>query len=136
MAVAGPVRAKSIAAYDVAWAHRAVLLVDIVEFVRLVEEDEVGVISRWLRLVGEVTTQILPRCGGRLVKSLGDGMLLDFEDVRAAVWAALAIRCASERENEGCPRAADAAPHGAGASATSSCRKATSSATASISRRG
>lgn len=103
MAVAGPVRAKSIAAHEVAWVNRAVLLVDIVEFVRLVEEDEVGVISRWLRLVGEVTTAILPRCGGRLVKSLGDGMLLDFEDVRAAVWAALAIRCASERENAGCP---------------------------------
>ena len=41
--------------------------------------------------------------GGRLVKSLGDGMLLDFDDVRSAVSAAFAIQHASNRSNVGLP---------------------------------
>src|SRR5215813_781920 len=86
-----------------AWAHRAVVLVDIVESVRLVDQDEVNVISRWLALVKHVRTTLLPEHGGRLVKSLGDGMLLDFEDVRSAVSAALSIQQASNVDNAGHP---------------------------------
>jgi adenylate cyclase len=88
-------------AHPVAWANRAVLLADIVESVRLIEQDEVRVISRWLALVEHVKKEILPGHGGRLVKSLGDGMLMDFADVRSAVSAAFAIQRASGRSNEG-----------------------------------
>ncbi|TAJ82600.1 MAG: hypothetical protein EPO50_27470 [Reyranella sp.] len=86
-----------------AWATRAVLLVDVVESVRLIEQDEVGAISRWLALVEDVRADILPSHNGRLVKSLGDGMLLDFSEVRSAVSAALAIQDASERRNASLP---------------------------------
>jgi adenylate cyclase len=88
-------------AHPVAWANRAVLLADIVESVRLIEHDEVRVISRWLALVEHVKKEILPKHGGRLVKSLGDGMLMDFADVRSAVSAAFAIQQASGRDNHG-----------------------------------
>jgi adenylate cyclase len=87
--------------YHVAWANRAVLLVDIVESVRLMERDEVGVISRWLALVGHIKTRVLPKCSGRLVKSLGDGLLLDFDEVRSAISAAFAIQEASATANAG-----------------------------------
>src|SRR5437868_2280435 len=86
-----------------AWANRAMLLVDIVESVRLIEQDEVNVISRWLALVDYVQTHVLPECNGRLVKTLGDGMLLDFDEVRFATSAAFAIQHASNRENVGYP---------------------------------
>jgi adenylate cyclase len=89
--------------HHVAWANRAVLLADIVESVRLIEQDEVNVISRWLTLVDHVKSRVLPECNGRLVKSLGDGMLLDFDDVRSAVSAAFAIQHASNRSNVGLP---------------------------------
>jgi adenylate cyclase len=89
--------------HHVAWANRAVLLADIVESVRLIEQDEVNVISRWLSLVDHVKSHVLPECKGRLVKSLGDGMLLDFDDVRSAVSAAFAIQHASNRSNQGLP---------------------------------
>jgi adenylate cyclase len=89
--------------HPMAWAHRAVLLADIVESVRLIEQDEVRVISRWLGLVEHVRKEILPTHGGRLVKSLGDGMLMDFADVRSAVSAAFAIQQASARDNQGIP---------------------------------
>ena len=91
------------APHHVAWAKRAVLLVDIVGSVSLVEQDEVGVISHWLEFVDRVKRDILPPHNGRLVKSLGDGMLLDFDDVRSAVSAALAIQHERIRANAGRP---------------------------------
>lgn len=70
-------------------ARRAIVVVDVVESVRLMQEDEAGFIGCWRRFVNEVATQVLPTHGGRLVKSLGDGLLLEFENVPAAVAAAL-----------------------------------------------
>ena len=86
-----------------AWDNRAVIVVDIVESVRLVEQDECGVIARWFALVDRVKTQVLPECRGRLVKTLGDGMLLDFGDVRQAVLAALRIQQICSLENADYP---------------------------------
>ncbi|MBL6615604.1 MAG: tetratricopeptide repeat protein [Reyranella sp.] len=85
----------------VAWAKRAVLLVDIVGSVRLIEQDEVGTITHWLAFVDHVKRTILARHHGRFIKSLGDGMLLDFDDVRSAVSAALAIQQERVRANAG-----------------------------------
>lgn len=84
-------------------ARRAVLVVDMVESVRLIEEDEEDTISRWLDLVRRIENELLPANEGHLVKSLGDGVLLEFNDVRAAVLAAFAIQEASSRDNAGKP---------------------------------
>jgi adenylate cyclase len=72
-------------------ARRAIVVVDVVESVRLMQEDEAGFIDRWRRFVHEVRTAVLPKHGGRLVKSLGDGMLLEFEEAPRAVAAAFAM---------------------------------------------
>lgn len=90
-------------AHHVGRATRAVLFVDIVESVRLIEQDEEGVISRWLGLVEHVEKHVLPDSEGRLVKRAGDGMLLEFSHVRAAVSAAFAVQSLSIRENAGLP---------------------------------
>ena len=86
-------------------ARRAIVVVDVVESVRLMQEDESGFIDRWRRFVNQVRTEVLPAHGGRMVKSLGDGMLLEFERVPQAVAAAIDLlhRC---RASAG--RAADA----------------------------
>lgn len=68
------------------------MVLDVVESVRLMLEDEPGQIHRWRRFVDEVVQQVLPATGGRLVKSLGDGMLLEFASVRQAASAALAMQ--------------------------------------------
>jgi adenylate cyclase len=73
-------------------ARRALVVVDVVESVRLMQAHEADVIDRWRHFVNEVQTQVLPAHGGRLVKSLGDGMLLEFESVPPAVAAALEIQ--------------------------------------------
>lgn len=72
--------------------RRAVLVVDVVESVRLMLADERGHIERWRRFVTEVLQEVLPAGAGRLVKSLGDGMLLEFASVRHAVVAALEMQ--------------------------------------------
>ncbi len=82
---------------------RAVLVVDLVESVRLMEEDEEDAIRRWRRLVDNIEGQVLPPAGGRLVKSLGDGMMLEFAHAQPAVQAAFAIQHACERLNQGAP---------------------------------
>jgi TolB-like protein len=61
------------------------------------------VIARWLGLVNHVETDLLTAGEGRLVKCLGDGMLLEFADSRAAVSMAFAIRHAAKRLHFGLP---------------------------------
>ena len=84
-------------------AHRVVLIADIVESVRLIESDEEGVIRRWLGLVQQIESDLMPANQGHLVKSLGDGLLLEFDDARTATMAAFAIQQASARDNQGQP---------------------------------
>lgn len=80
-------------------ARRAIVVVDVVESVRLMQEDEAGFIERWRRFVHEVRTEVLPKHGGRMVKSLGDGMLLEFERTSPAVAAALALQQLTARDH-------------------------------------
>lgn len=81
------------------WSIAVIVLVDVVESVRLMQQDEAGVIFRWRRFLTEVQQQVLPRRLGRLVKSLGDGMLLEFPDVPAAVSAAHELHQLIQRAN-------------------------------------
>ena len=57
--------------------HKVVLVIDLVESVRLMAANEAAVVNQWRGFMHHATTQVLPACRGRLVKSLGDGMLVD-----------------------------------------------------------
>ena len=83
-------------------ARRAIVVVDVVESVRLMQAHEADVIERWRRFVNEVRTEVLPLHGGRLVKSLGDGMLLEFASVPPAVAAALEMQRRIGAYNDRC----------------------------------
>lgn len=65
-------------------SRRAVLVVDLVESVRLMQSFEDSVIRIWRQFVRQVREQVLPVHEGRLVKSLGDGLLIDFAEVYLA----------------------------------------------------
>jgi adenylate cyclase len=84
-------------------ATRTLLFADVVESVRLFRQDESGAVSRWLDLIDQIATQILPVCSGRLVKRMGDGFLVEFEQVSDALSAAFAIHHASHHRNHGLP---------------------------------
>jgi adenylate cyclase len=86
---------------DLSRRRRAILVVDVVESVRLMQTNEADAIDCWRGLVNEVRAEVLPACGGRLVKSLGDGLLLEFESAPGAVAAAFDIQKRMARLNRG-----------------------------------
>ncbi len=84
-------------------ARRAVLICDVVESVRLAQEDEDGYVRRWQQLEGEIVRDITPAHEGRLVKSTGDGLMIEFAQPRQAVQAALSIQTAARALHTGAP---------------------------------
>ena len=65
-------------------ALRTVLVCDVVESVRWMQADEAGAVHQWQAFVELVKQQVIPRFGGRMVKSLGDGLMLEFADTAIA----------------------------------------------------
>ncbi|QIM52318.1 adenylate/guanylate cyclase domain-containing protein [Hydrogenophaga crocea] len=85
--------------------HKTVLVIDLVESVRLMATHEAQVVALWRGFVHFATTQVLPERGGRLVKSLGDGLLAEFEHPAQAVRAALALHRHFDEANRDLPAA-------------------------------
>ena len=71
---------------------RAVLFIDVVDSVRLIQADQDGTIARWRSLSSAISGEDLPRFGGRCVKLQGDGMLAEFESTVRAVECAMAVQ--------------------------------------------
>jgi adenylate cyclase len=80
-----------------------VLLVDLVESVRLMQEHEAETIRRWTDFLHIIADEILPRHRGVLAKNLGDGLMARFEAVPDAVNAATAMHQALAAQNAGLP---------------------------------
>jgi class 3 adenylate cyclase len=88
---------------DIARVVRTVLVADVVESVRLMQADESGTVQRWRSFVDHVLHKLLPGHDGRLVKSLGDGLMLEFPQVSTAVAIAFAMQEAVAHVNSGVP---------------------------------
>ena len=69
-----------------------ILAADLVGYSRLMAADEEGVIERLRAVRAEVIDPALAEAGGRIVKTMGDGLLVEFGSPVAAVWAALAVQ--------------------------------------------
>ena len=69
----------------------AVLAADVVGYSRLMGHDEAGT-ARAVREGHEASTPIVAGHGGRIVKTTGDGLLMEFPSVVAAVECAIAIQ--------------------------------------------
>ncbi len=78
----------------------AILAADVVGYSRLMGEDEAGT-AKAVREHREVATPIVRDFGGRLVKTTGDGVLLEFPSVVAAVECAIAIQKQMVERNAG-----------------------------------
>jgi adenylate cyclase len=70
-------------------AYKVVLVVDLVESVRLMASHEAAVVARWSAFMDDAIRRVLPTHKGRLVKSLGDGLLAEFSEAADAVRAAM-----------------------------------------------
>ncbi|WP_341923069.1 adenylate/guanylate cyclase domain-containing protein [Polaromonas sp. YR568] len=82
---------------------KVLLVMDVVESVRIMEQDQDGFVRRWQQLVEEAEQNVLPLHGGRLVKSLGDGLMLEFANAQGCVKAAFALHQFARQANAGVP---------------------------------
>jgi TolB-like protein len=80
----------------------AIVAADVAGYSRLMGLDEVGT-ARTLREHRKVTDALVEKHGGRLVKSTGDGVLLEFPSVVDAVEYAVAVQAVMAERNEGVP---------------------------------
>src|SRR5271155_2432391 len=69
----------------------AIMAVDVVGYSRLMGEDEAGT-ALAVREHREAARPIVAGLGGRIVKTMGDGLLLEFPSVVAAVECAVVIQ--------------------------------------------
>jgi TolB-like protein/class 3 adenylate cyclase/Tfp pilus assembly protein PilF len=80
----------------------AILAADVVGYSRLMGEDEAGT-ARAVREHREAAAPLVASKGGRLVKTTGDGLLIEFPSVVAAVECAIAIQKLMTERNAGTP---------------------------------
>jgi adenylate cyclase len=80
----------------------AILAADMVGYSRLMGDDEAGT-ARAVREHRQAATPIVRAFGGRLVKTMGDGVLLEFPSVVAAVECAIRMQQQMAERNEGAP---------------------------------
>jgi class 3 adenylate cyclase/tetratricopeptide (TPR) repeat protein len=83
----------------------AVVVADVVGYSRLMERDEAGTHQRLRALSAELIRPKTAEHGGRIVKTTGDGMLLEFPSATSA------LRCAVEIQREMAARNLQVAPH-------------------------
>jgi class 3 adenylate cyclase len=80
----------------------AIVAADIVGYSRLMGLDEVGT-ARTLREHRADTDALVTKHGGHLVKTTGDGLLIEFSSVVDAVEWGVAVQTAISQRNEGVP---------------------------------
>ena len=90
----------------------AILAADIAGYSRLMGTDEVGTVEA-LREHRVTADPLIAQHGGRIVKTTGDGVLIEFGSVVGAVECALALQRLAAERNAGTP--ASAAWNGASA---------------------
>ena len=80
----------------------AITAIDVVGYSRLMGEDEEGT-ARAVREHREAARPLVTGRGGRVVKAMGDGLLLEFPSVVDAVECAIAIQSLMVERNAGAP---------------------------------
>jgi class 3 adenylate cyclase/TolB-like protein len=100
---AAPAELSSVRVAGLVRQETVVLLIDLVESVRLMQEHEAFTVSRWADFVRIVTGEILPRHRGVMVKSLGDGLMARFETVPDAADAAAEMHRTLAEQNAPLP---------------------------------
>ena len=72
----------------------AIVVADVVGYTRLMERDEAGTHARLRKIRSQVVDPKIATHGGRIVKTAGDGMLVEFSS------ASSALRCAIDVQRE------------------------------------
>ena len=96
----------------------AILAADVAGYSRLMGEDETGTLARLRSHRRELIDPKVAEHGGRIVKTTGDGILIEFPSVVEAVACAVAVQRGMAQRNSGWPAAGEALFGSASISAT------------------
>lgn len=77
-----------------------IMFADVVESVRLIEQDESANVSFIRAMLRDLSTQVVPKHAGKVLERRGDGLLVAFSDARSAALCALAIHEHSLAKNQ------------------------------------
>src|ERR1700758_4803407 len=79
----------------------AILAADVVGYSRLMGEDEEGTLAAFKAVRQDVTDPTIEEHRGRIVKTIGDGLLVEFASVVDAVLCAVEIQREMALRNQG-----------------------------------
>ena len=79
----------------------AIMAADMVGFSRLVEQDQDGVLSRQKAHRAELIDPEIAKNRGRIVKTTGDGLLVEFGSAQDAVRCAIDVQAETGRRESG-----------------------------------
>ena len=78
-----------------------IMFADVVESVRLIEQDELGSVTRIRALLKWLSDAVVPKHSGVVLERRGDGLLIKFPDARCASACALALHANCALSNDG-----------------------------------
>src|SRR5262249_45759992 len=78
----------------------AILVADVAGYSRLMERDEAGTLARLRTLPRDLLDPKIAEHKGRIVKTTGDGILIEFPSVVEAVACAVALQCGMAVRND------------------------------------
>ncbi len=81
----------------------AILAADVVGYSRLMEVDEEGTLARLKTVRLELIDPAITKCKGRIIKTTGDGMLVEFQSVTEALRCAVDFQERMARRNRDMP---------------------------------
>ena len=81
----------------------AIVAADVVGYSRLMEVDEEGTLARMRTVRLELIDPAIAKCRGRVIKTTGDGMLIEFQSVTEAVRCAVDFQQRMARRNRDLP---------------------------------
>ncbi len=70
----------------------AIMAADVVGYTRLMEADEEGTLTQLKAVRSEIVDPKIAECGGRIVKTTGDGMLVEFTSAVEAIRGAVQVQ--------------------------------------------
>jgi len=82
----------------------AILAADVAGYSRLIEADEEGTLGRLKALRAEIIDPLITSHHGRIVKTTGDGLLVEFASVVDALRCAVEMQAALAQSNAPTPR--------------------------------
>lgn len=83
------------------YAAQTVVFADVVESVRLVQQDEFAAAARIRELLLGAANETIPRHRGRVLQRLGDGLMIAFEHPRDAIECARALHRRATKRSKG-----------------------------------